>query len=109
MEGGYADPTLPQKEEDPWCFIDPKARTVSIAGETFHINHRPTPMILAELLKGSEDKPVLSRNLQNIPGCGHARQVQRFLTDHLPPQIKKIIRQKPGASGGRWLVPPWQS
>lgn len=108
MKGPYANPTLPEKDGDPWCHIDLKARTVTIASETFHIDHRPTLLILAELAKGSDDKPVPSRNLRHIPFCGHARQVKRFLDDHLPAKIKKLIRQTSGAGGGRWLVPPWQ-
>jgi hypothetical protein len=107
MKGPYADPTLPENDGDPWCHIDLIARTVTIAGETFHINHRPTLMILDALAKASEDKPVPSRNLRHLPGCGHARQVGRFLNDHLPAKIKKLIGRAPGAGGGRWLMPPW--
>jgi hypothetical protein len=106
MKGPYVDPTLPVKEGDPWCHIELEAKTVTIAGETFHIDHRPTLMILAKLARASKDKPVSSRNLRHIPGCGHARQVTRFLNNHLPAKIKKLIGRAPGVGGGRWLVPP---
>jgi hypothetical protein len=108
VEGPYTDPTLPVKEGDRWCHIDLKTRTITIAGVTTHFDHLPTLRILDELSKASDEKPVPSRNLRKITGCGHARQVGRFL-DKLPAKIRKLIKSTGGAGGGRWLVPPWQA
>jgi hypothetical protein len=107
MKGPYSDPTLPAKEGDPWCHIDLKAKTVSIAGKTTPINHRPTLMILAELAKASREKPISASKMKHLPGCGHARQIGRFLDDHLPTSIRKLVKFAPGAGGGRWLEPPF--
>lgn len=107
VKGSDAIPYVPPKQTDPWYSVDLEARTVIILGRIFHIDSIPTLRIIEALLKGSAERPIPSRDLRRIPGCGHEKQIRRLLgNENVPQEIRRLIKAKGGAGGGRWMVPP---
>jgi hypothetical protein len=83
--------------------LDCATQTVTVKGRAFGIDH-PAAFQAFRMIAEAKGSLVSVHAIRQLPGC--KGRVDRLLREHLPTDIRSLIRSKKGQGGGYWLQLP---